>query len=123
VADYRPEVVSDSKIKKDSQGDVLDLRLIKNPDILAGLAKNRTAAQVIIGFAAETEPDAAKLRDIGRAKVARKGADFLVVNRVGWSEGFATEHNSVMILNRAGDIVSEASGSKQSVADRILDVL
>jgi phosphopantothenoylcysteine decarboxylase/phosphopantothenate--cysteine ligase len=123
VADYRPETVADAKIKKDVQGDVLDLRLVKNPDILAGLAANRRAGQVIVGFAAETEPDDAKLRQLGAAKVARKGADLLVVNRVGWNEGFATEGNTVIVLNRTGDIVGEASGSKRSVADRILDLL
>ncbi|HQG69244.1 MAG TPA: bifunctional phosphopantothenoylcysteine decarboxylase/phosphopantothenate--cysteine ligase CoaBC [Rhodoglobus sp.] len=123
VADYRPETVADAKIKKDVQGDVLDLRLVKNPDILAGLAANRRAGQVIVGFAAETEPDDAKLQQLGAAKVARKGADLLVVNRVGWNEGFATEGNTVIVLNRTGDIVGEASGSKRSVADRILDLL
>ena len=123
VADYRPETVADAKIKKDVQGDVLDLRLVKNPDILAGLAANRRAGQVIVGFAAETEPDDAKLKQLGAAKVARKGADLLVVNRVGWNEGFATESNTVIVLNRTGDIVGEASGSKRSVADRILDLL
>ena len=123
VADYRPETVADAKIKKDVQGDVLDLRLVKNPDILAGLAANRRAGQVIVGFAAETEPDDAKLKQLGAAKVARKGADLLVVNRVGWNEGFATEGNTVIVLNRTGDIVGEASGSKRSVADRVLDLL
>jgi len=123
VADYRPETVADAKIKKDVQGDVLDLRLVKNPDILAGLAAHRRAGQVIVGFAAETEPDDAKLQQLGAAKVARKGADLLVVNRVGWNEGFATEGNTVIVLNRTGDIVGEASGSKRSVADRILDLL
>jgi phosphopantothenoylcysteine decarboxylase/phosphopantothenate--cysteine ligase len=128
VADYRPESVAESKIKKETQGDVLDLRLIKNPDILKGLAEARAAdsalvGQVIIGFAAETEPDDTKLLELGRAKIARKGADFLVVNRVGWTEGFATDRNTVVIVDKAGAIVGEASGSKQSVADRILDVL
>jgi len=123
VADYRPETVADAKIKKDVQGDVLDLRLVKNPDILAGLAANRRPGQLIVGFAAETEPDDAKLRQLGAAKVARKGADLLVVNRVGWNEGFATEGNTVIVLNQTGDIVGEASGSKRSVADRILDLL
>ena len=123
VADYRPETVADAKIKKDAQGDVLDLRLVKNPDILAGLASRRRPGQVIVGFAAETEPDDAALLAIGAAKIARKGADLLVVNRVGWNEGFATEGNTVIVLNRTGDIVGEASGSKRSVADRILDLL
>jgi phosphopantothenoylcysteine decarboxylase/phosphopantothenate--cysteine ligase len=123
VADYRPESVSDAKIAKEKQGDVLELRLVKNPDILAGLAANRRPGQVIVGFAAETEPDDAALLKLGAAKIARKGADLLVVNRVGWNVGFATESNTVIVLDRAGTIVGEASGTKRSVADRILDLL
>jgi len=123
VADYRPESVADAKIKKETQGDVLDLRLVKNPDILRSLADSRRPGQRIIGFAAETEQDDAALLELGRAKIARKGSDYLVVNRVGWTEGFGTEGNSILVLNRAGDIVAEAAGSKQSVADSILDLL
>lgn len=123
VADYRPDTVAESKIKKETQGDSLDLHLVKNPDILRGLGERRRPGQVIIGFAAETEPDDAKLLELGRAKVARKGSDYLVINRVGWTEGFATESNTVVIVDGAGTIVGEASGSKQSVADRILDLL
>ncbi|MCU1556928.1 MAG: phosphopantothenoylcysteine decarboxylase [Microbacteriaceae bacterium] len=123
VADYRPESVAESKIKKELHGDRLSLELVRNPDILAGLAETRRAGQVIIGFAAETEPDAAALLEIGRAKIARKGSDYLLVNRVGWHEGFATDGNSVVMLDRHGDIVMEASGSKSSVADKLLDVL
>jgi phosphopantothenoylcysteine decarboxylase/phosphopantothenate--cysteine ligase len=63
------------------------------------------------------------LLELGRAKIARKGCDFLVLNSVGWTTGFATEANTVTILDRAGDIVGEATGSKTSVANRILDVL
>ena len=123
VADYRPESVAQSKIKKETQGDTLQLTLVKNPDILAGLAASREPGQTIIGFAAETEQDRDALVELGRAKIARKGADYLVLNRVGWTEGFATDGNAVIVLDRAGDIVSEASGSKASVAERILDLL
>jgi phosphopantothenoylcysteine decarboxylase/phosphopantothenate--cysteine ligase len=123
VADYRPESVAQSKIKKETQGDRLTLELVKNPDILAGLADTRRAGQIIVGFAAETERDADALIEIGRVKIARKGSDYLLVNRVGWNEGFATDGNSVVMLDRLGDIVMEASGSKSSVADRLLDVL
>ena len=123
VADYRPETIAPSKIKKESQGDTLDLHLVKNPDILRGLADARRPGQVIVGFAAETEQDEAALLELGRAKLARKGSDLLVVNRVGWNEGFATERNTVTVLAASGAIVAEASGSKQSVADSILDLL
>src|SRR5690606_19142067 len=87
VADYRPERVADAKIKKESAGDTLDLHLVKNPDILRELVDARRDGQVIIGFAAETEPDRDVLLELARAKAARKGVDYLVINRVGWTEG------------------------------------
>ena len=128
VADYRPLEVAESKIKKETQGDELQLTLVKNPDILHGLASARRdgelpVAQLIVGFAAETESDREKLLEIGRAKVARKGSDYLVINTVGWTQGFATEGNSVVIVDHDGVIVGEATGSKTTVAHRILDVL
>ena len=123
VADYRPETVREGKIKKQDTGDRLTLELVKNPDILAGLTQNRTPGQVIVGFAAETEGDDAQLLALGRDKLTRKGCDYLVVNRVGWTEGFATDSNTVLVLDHLGDIVKEASGSKMSVATCILDVV
>ena len=123
VADYRPEAVAEAKIKKEAQGDTLDLHLVKNPDILKELTAARREGQVVVGFAAETETDRDALLELGRAKAARKGVDYLVVNRVGWTEGFATDRNAVIVLSATGDIVAEAEGSKASVADRILDVV
>jgi phosphopantothenoylcysteine decarboxylase / phosphopantothenate---cysteine ligase len=123
VADYRPETVAETKIKKETQGDELQLTLVRNPDILKGLAASRPTGQVVIGFAAETEPERDALLELGRAKAARKGVDYLVINRVGWSEGFATERNEVVIMTGAGDIVSEASGTKAAVANSLLDLL
>lgn len=123
VADYRPETVAGTKIKKEDQGDVLDLRLVKNPDILRELTAVRRKGQLIVGFAAETEVDRDAMLALARAKAQRKGVDYLVVNRVGWAEGFASDENAVVLLNGTGDIVAEAEGSKASVADRILDVI
>lgn len=123
VADYRPASVSNAKIKKETVGDTLTLELVKNPDILAGIAARATADQLVVGFAAETADTDEALLELGRAKITRKGCDYLVVNRVGWNEGFATQGNTVMVLDRAGSIVIEAQGSKLSVADEILSVL
>lgn len=123
VADYRPEVVAEAKITKEQQGDELVLRLVRNPDILAELSAEPRTVPTVIGFAAETEPDDAALLERGRAKLARKGCDYLVVNRVGWNEGFVTEDNAVVILSRAGDIVTRAGGTKREVAEAILDLL
>lgn len=123
VADYRPASVAEAKIKKEQQGDRLVLELVKNPDILAEISAAKTAGQLIVGFAAETEPGREAMLELGRAKIARKGCDLLVLNRVGWSEGFQSDSNTVVVLDRAGDIVIEASGTKSSVADRVLDVV
>jgi len=121
VADYRPAQVQQGKIKKEHTGDRLTVEFVVNPDILAELSAAKHEGQIVVGFAAETEPDPATLLELGRSKIARKGCDFLVVNNVGWHHGFATDDNDVLVLNRRGDIVMEASGTKLSVADRILD--
>ncbi|MBX3091444.1 MAG: bifunctional phosphopantothenoylcysteine decarboxylase/phosphopantothenate--cysteine ligase CoaBC [Cryobacterium sp.] len=123
VADYRTEAIAESKLKKEIEGDELTLRLVKTEDILATLVSRRRRNQTIVGFAAETEPNDDRLLELGRAKIERKDCDFLVVNRVGWQEGFGGDDNSVTVLNRAGDIVMKASGTKLSVASHILDLL
>lgn len=123
VADYRPVEVHMSKIKKSGQGGGLTLTLVENPDILADISASRGEGQVVVGFAAETEADGAALLDIARAKLARKGCDYLVVNKVGWTTGFSTDDNAVVMLDRAGDIVMESAGTKVSVAGRIVDML
>ncbi len=129
VADYRPVAVSAGKIKKEEAGDALSVELVRNPDILQRLASDAAVPRadgtrrLVVGFAAETEEDPAELLRIGRAKLARKGCDLLVLNRVGWAEGFATEGNTITVLGRSGDTLAEASGSKEQVAHRILDVV
>jgi phosphopantothenoylcysteine decarboxylase / phosphopantothenate---cysteine ligase len=123
VADFRPGSVADEKIKKTAVGQRLVLELEPTPDILQMLADERLPGHRIIGFAAETESDPGALAAIGAAKIARKGADLLVVNHVGWNEGFGARSTSIMILDPAGNVITTASGDKLSVADRILDAL
>jgi phosphopantothenoylcysteine decarboxylase/phosphopantothenate--cysteine ligase len=123
VADYRPATVQTGKIKKDQVGQTLTLELVRNPDILSGLAASRRQGQIIIGFAAETEEDADALIAVGREKIRRKGCDYLVLNRVGWTTGFTTDDNAVVVLDVRGAIVKDASGTKMSVANSILDVI
>ncbi len=123
VADYRPEVVADGKLKKDSVGERMQLSLVKNPDILNELSASRGDGQVLIGFAAETEPTREGILELGRSKIARKGCDYLVVNAVGWNTGFGTDDNTVIVVDATGDVVAESTGSKMSVANSILDLL
>ncbi|NLT26597.1 MAG: bifunctional phosphopantothenoylcysteine decarboxylase/phosphopantothenate--cysteine ligase CoaBC [Microbacteriaceae bacterium] len=123
VADFRPEHVLDGKIKKEQTGDALTLTFTKNPDILRSLVLARVPDQTIVGFAAETEEDDDARLELARAKRERKGCDFLVLNRVGWNEGFQREDTEVQIIDERGEVVAESTGEKLSVADAILDVV
>nr|WP_313960551.1 bifunctional phosphopantothenoylcysteine decarboxylase/phosphopantothenate synthase [Curtobacterium pusillum] len=123
VADYRPAEVRTEKLKKDTQGDTMTLELVKNPDVLADLVAARRTGQIVVGFAAETEPDRAARIELGRAKIARKPADLLVVNHVGWSAGFEREENAIEVLVPGGEVVRETSGSKAEVAAAVLDLV
>jgi phosphopantothenoylcysteine decarboxylase/phosphopantothenate--cysteine ligase len=123
VADYRPASVSEAKIKKVDGEERVTLELVRNPDILAELGAAPHDGTLLVGFAAETEGDPDRLLELGRAKRRAKGADLLVVNRVGWSRGFASDENAVSIIDEADEVVAEASGTKMSVAHGILDVV
>ena len=124
VADFRPEQVAESKLKKSDDTDRMTLTLVKNPDILAGLTANRaSASQIVVGFAAETGDEHTSVLEHGRAKALRKGADLLVVNEVGAELGFGQPTNDVTILAKDGEICGAAAGTKREIADAILDAV
>ncbi|MUN08351.1 bifunctional phosphopantothenoylcysteine decarboxylase/phosphopantothenate--cysteine ligase CoaBC [Agromyces luteolus] len=123
VADFRPADVSETKIKKVDGQERMSIELVRNPDILAGLGTAPHDGTVLVGFAAETETDPARLLELGRAKRRAKGADLLVVNRVGWTHGFAADENAVSVIAADDTVAAEASGPKMSVAHAILDVI
>lgn len=121
VADYRVDGVSDEKRSKESWGESPTLTLALNPDILRELA-GQPRSSIVVGFAAETEADDDALLQRGRDKLARKGADLLVVNRVGHAEGFGHVDTRVRVLDGSG-VVADAAGSKASVARAIIDAI
>ena len=124
VADYRVAEVSDAKLAKEAAaGPGITLHLIENDDILAGLVRARRDGQTVVGFAAETPGDGETLLDRGRRKAARKGADLLAVNHVGWSRGFESDDNEVVLLDAGGEVVADARGSKREVADALWDAV
>ena len=124
VADYRAaEIAHLKRSKEDAAGTHLSLELIENEDILASLVSARTDGQTIVGFAAETATDAEELRERGRRKRRRKGVDLLAVNEVGWSKGFETSDNSVVIIDAQDEIAASPSGSKRQVADALWDAV
>ena len=129
VSDYRVRDVSDGKVRKEEvSSDEITLTLVENPDILRGLVEARDAddarsAQILVGFAAETGQTTDEVVARGRAKRRRKGVDLLGVNQVGWHDGFETEHNTLTILGSDDETITQVSGSKREVADRLLDAV
>ena len=122
VADYRPADVAPRKLTKEN-GRVPAIELVENEDIVAALASARSDGQLVIAFAAETPEDEAELLDRARRKQERKGVDLLVVNEVGWEQGFERTENTVHILGRGGAVVATASGSKRAVAAEFWDTV
>lgn len=121
VADFRPAQVEGTKIKKDpGSDDAPVLTLVRNPDVLAELARDRQrAGQVVVGFAAETGDASAGVLEHGRAKLARKGCDLLVVNEVGEGRGFGTDDNTVVVLGADGTEQHVGPTSKDAVAHAV----
>ena len=122
VADYRPADLSETKLSKEAQQG-LRLDLIQNPDILAGLVERRLPGQTMVGFAAETAKDGQELLEKGRRKRRRKGVDLLAVNEVGWNKGFEKDNNHILIIDAGDELVSEGEGTKQEVAEVLLDAV
>ncbi|SNU00753.1 phosphopantothenoylcysteine decarboxylase / phosphopantothenate--cysteine ligase [Ruaniaceae bacterium KH17] len=118
VADYRVAAISDSKMKKQ---DSLSIELEKNPDILRELVERRRDGQILVGFAAETGDKDASAAEHAAAKARRKGADLLAFNEVSQTKGFGDVPNAVTLLDSEGAAVSSASGTKDEVAEAILD--
>ena len=123
VADWTPASVADAKLKKDDAGDRLTLDLVRTADVLAGLVERRRDGQVVVGFAAETSTGRDDLIALGRRKLARKPADLLVLNQVGWAEGFGRDESVAVLLGRDGTVVGESSGTKADTARALLDAV
>jgi phosphopantothenoylcysteine decarboxylase/phosphopantothenate--cysteine ligase len=98
VADWRPEQASDSKIKKGPEGPP-GIRMVENPDILARMAEaGPDRPRLVVGFAAETDD----LEANARAKLERKGCDWIVANDVGQPGVIGGDENRVTLVTREG---------------------
>lgn len=115
VADFRPEIVCEEKVKKEDFG--TSINLVRNPDILATLGSRKWPDQVLVGFAAETSDAIQK----ARVKLKNKNVDMLVLNDVSQpGAGFDCDTNVVRLLFRSGEDVQLSLMSKEDVADEIL---
>ena len=117
VADYRPRVTADEKLKK--QDDDLSVELERTEDILAWLGAHRREGQILCGFSMETE----HLLENSRAKLEKKKIDMMVANNLRQEgAGFGTDTNVVTLLTKEGTEELPLL-SKEEVADRLLDRL
>ncbi|MCY4271910.1 MAG: bifunctional phosphopantothenoylcysteine decarboxylase/phosphopantothenate--cysteine ligase CoaBC [bacterium] len=118
VADFRPADPAGVKLKK--RDGVPDLPLEPTPDILAALGASKPAGQILVGFAAET----CDLAHNAAAKLAGKGADYIVANDVtARNAGFAHDTNEVLVLTYDGRIHPIGLRSKRQVAQAVLDLV
>lgn len=119
VADWRTENAAGEKIKKVAGEGPPALRMVENPDILAGIGHHKQRPYLVVGFAAET-------RDIlknAEAKLKKKGADFIVANDVSHESGvMGGDRNSVKIVSRTG-LDEWPDLTKRQVAERLAGLI
>ncbi|USR80194.1 bifunctional phosphopantothenoylcysteine decarboxylase/phosphopantothenate--cysteine ligase CoaBC [Arcanobacterium pinnipediorum] len=109
---------AETKIKR---GESLTLHLQANPDILADLGLHRRREnQCVVGFAAETGDETHSYLQYGQLKAQRKGADLMVINKVGNGSGFGDVDTVVSIVNNRGEIRAEYEGNKADIAAHIV---
>ena len=113
VADARPSHISPGKIKK---GDLQNIELTQNPDLLKSIAALRDK-QIVIAFAAETSLDIA----LAKAKLEAKGANILYLNDVSEGAIFGSTDTQGIIITSNGAQIAVPNSSKDSLADLLLD--
>jgi phosphopantothenoylcysteine decarboxylase/phosphopantothenate--cysteine ligase len=123
VADHRPSEVAEHKRKKSPGGEEQTLTLVPTPDILAGLAADHGEGRVLVGFAAETGDASGDVLTHGRAKLASKGVDLLVVNDVSGGSIFGSPDNEAVVLGRDGSLTPVPLGSKERLAQVVWDLV
>lgn len=115
VADYRPAVVADRKIKK--SGERMEIVLERTPDILAGVAA-RSKRPFVVGFAAETHD----VEQYARGKLESKNLDLIAANEVGDDKVFDRDDNSLIVLWRDGRTLI-GPANKQEVARDLIELI
>ncbi len=115
VADYRAASVAGEKIKK--QGDEITLKMVKNPDIVAGVATMQQYRPYVVGFAAETQ----NVEEYAQQKRARKNLDLICANDVAKSgQGFNSDTNALHLFWHEGEKILPLS-DKQLLGQLLLD--
>ena len=120
VADFRPEIVADQKIKKNPDNDTFTIKLVKTEDILKSVGNVRTDNQTVVGFALETENGLAN----AKKKLHTKNIDLIVLNEMNESGvGFKTKTNKVSIITKNDQVTEYDLKPKNEVALDILNAI
>ncbi|QCI96512.1 bifunctional phosphopantothenoylcysteine decarboxylase/phosphopantothenate--cysteine ligase CoaBC [Agrobacterium larrymoorei] len=115
VADWRVAASADQKIKKQPGDAPPALQLTENPDILKTVGHHENRPKLVVGFAAETQ----NIEENGRAKLERKGADFIIANDVSAETGImGGANNQVRVISKSG-IDAWPKMTKAEVAERL----
>ncbi|UYN88076.1 MAG: bifunctional phosphopantothenoylcysteine decarboxylase/phosphopantothenate--cysteine ligase CoaBC [Cyclobacteriaceae bacterium] len=118
VADYKPAVKADQKIKK--KDEALSLELIKTHDIAAALGKQKSTGQFMVGFALETENETAN----ALKKLESKNFDMIVLNSLNdTGAGFGHDTNKITVLDRQQQVTSFSLKSKRELALDIVNMI
>lgn len=117
VADYRPTAVAEHKIKKGTE-EIMELHLVKNPDIVATVAGS-SPKPYTVGFAAETKD----VLNYARGKLERKGLDLIIANDVSRSDiGFNSDENAVTVISQQ-DTLELPQASKRQLAGSLIELI
>ncbi len=120
VADFRPEVVADQKIKKNPDNDTFTIKLVKTEDILKSVGGMKTENQTVVGFALETENGL----ENAKKKLHTKNIDLIVLNEMNESGvGFKTKTNKVSIITKNDQVTTYDLKPKNEVALDILNAI
>lgn len=133
VADYRPAKYAEEKIKKTADNQGIVLELVKNPDILATIAKrsqlenahpsntsSSSTPKLIVGFAAETGSEAGKH---AQEKAKRKGADLIFFNQVSLEQGFGAGETAITALDKNAKQLASWQGEKSQLAPQMMEYM
>lgn len=115
IADYRPAEAAEHKIKKGAES--MSLSLVRNPDIIAELARS-DRPRLLVGFAAETRD----VRQYAEGKLKAKGLDLIVANQVGPDAAFDRDDNALTVISLEG-VIELGSGSKRDLAARLIGLI
>lgn len=120
VSDFKVAQSSDHKLDKQ---EIKPIKIVLNPDIVAGAGMMKQKGQIVVGFAAETSIELHKLQSAGRDKLLAKGLDLIYVNDVSDGKVFGADQTTGMLIAKSGTVIDVPMISKDTLSEILLDQL